>query len=151
MSQYRIHRIDDPKARERARELRETRETTDAIEMAASVVYKRWKASLLWLLAKGRRRYSELARVLPDATPKMLTQQLRELERDGLVCREAQAGGARHVVYELSPMGEALRPFLEQFAAWARQYQDALSADGTLDSTRPLTGGVGERRLATGA
>ena len=98
--------------------------TLDAVEYAASVLCKRWKAALLYLLGSGHQRYNALARRLPATTPKMLTQQLRELERDGLLLRIARSGGPRHVEYTLTPMGEALRPVVEALAAWGRAYQE---------------------------
>ncbi len=103
-------------------------EILDAIEEAATVLCKRWKPALLYLLGSGRQRYNALARRLPSATPKMLTQQLRELERDGLVFRMERSGGPRHVEYSLAPMGEALRPVIEELADWAGQYHGPTAA-----------------------
>lgn len=100
--------------------------TLDAVECAASLLCKRWKPALLYLLGSGHQRYNALARRLPATTPKMLTQQLRELERDGLLLRIARSGGPRHVEYTLTPMGDALRPVVEALAAWGRQHRHAL-------------------------
>ena len=97
--------------------------TLDAVEHAASILCKRWKPALLYLLGSGHQRYNALARRLPATTPKMLTQQLRELEHDGLLLRVAHSGGPRHVEYTLTPMGEALRPAVEALAAWGREYE----------------------------
>lgn len=124
----------------------------EAIELAASVVQRRWKVSLIWLLGRGGRRYSELARLLCGATPKMLTQQLRDLEREGLVVRSARVGGARHVVYALSEIGEELSPSVELFARWARRrwarrYEDQVQAPHRGDAGPGRQRGGGEQRV----
>src|SRR5947209_5230842 len=95
--------------------------TLAAIERTASMLCKRWKPSIIYLLARQPQRYNALARLLPNVTAKMLTQQLRALERDGLVHRSARAGGRRHVEYALTPLGHELRPAVETFATWSRE------------------------------
>jgi DNA-binding HxlR family transcriptional regulator len=100
---------------------------TLVIEAAALVVCQRWKLALLWLLLSGPRRYMQLARRLAGVTPTMLTEQLRALERDGLVHRPTPAkrvARARHVEYALTPLGEAPRPVLLAFGEWARRYAE---------------------------
>lgn len=134
--------------------------TLDAVECAASVLCKRWKPALLYLLGSGHQRYNALARRLPATTPKMLTQQLRELERDGLLLRVARSGGPRHVEYRLTPMGDALRPVVEALAEWGRQYQPALQDTSSplhsaqerevpRDPARPADGGRAAARRGT--
>ena len=95
-----------------------------ATEFAVAAVAKRWKSAILVLLATGHHRYSEIASRLPGVTAKTLTQQLRDLEDDGLVIRSARAHGPRHVEYALTPIGEALRPTIEAFTTWACQYRE---------------------------
>ncbi|MCU0622675.1 MAG: helix-turn-helix transcriptional regulator [Gemmatimonadaceae bacterium] len=107
-----------------------------AIEVATSVVARRWKPAILVTLAEGPHRYNVLQRRLPGITAKMLTQQLRELEQDGLIRHEAHATGARVSTYTLTPIGEALRPVIEAMLAWSREYaefrrfRDARALDG---------------------
>jgi DNA-binding HxlR family transcriptional regulator len=86
------------------------------------VLCRRWKAAILWLLAREERRYTALARRLSRVTPKVLTEQLRALERDGLVRRATRPRGPKHVEYALTPAGDALRPLLQALVAWAREY-----------------------------
>jgi DNA-binding HxlR family transcriptional regulator len=76
----------------------------------------------LWLLASGCRHYSQLAARLPGISPKVLAQQLRELERDGLVTRHETTRGRRRVRYELTVLGEALRPLLQELERWGHEY-----------------------------
>lgn len=89
---------------------------------ASELLAKRWKAVIMWLLGRGSRRFNELQARMPGVTPKVLTEQLRELERDGLVERSVIRGGAKHVEYALSGVGEKLWPVLEQLGAWGRAY-----------------------------
>lgn len=92
----------------------------EAVEQATSILRKRWRSAILLLLASGRHRYNGLLRRFPGITAKVLTQQLRELEQEGLVVRTARNEGPRHVEYALTPLGLALRPAIEALAAWAR-------------------------------
>ena len=62
------------------------------VALTLSLIGGKWKALILWNLLEGTMRYSALRKAVPDATPKMLTQQLRELEADGLVSRGARRG-----------------------------------------------------------
>lgn len=62
-------------------------ETLCPVALTLNLIGGKWKALILWNLLEGAMRYSALRRAVPDATPKMLTQQLRELEADGLVTR----------------------------------------------------------------
>ena len=107
----------------------------DAVERAAAVLCKRWKPALLCLIAAGHHRYTALARRLPAASSKMLTQQLRDLERDGLIDRVAHSRGRRHVEYTLTPAGEALRPVVEALAAWGHVFEGSRHAAELMRST----------------
>lgn len=89
---------------------------------ASEVLAKRWKTVIMWLLGRDRRRFNELQSHMPGVTPKVLTEQLRELERDGLVERSVIRGGAKHVEYALTALGESLRPIVEQLQHWGREY-----------------------------
>ena len=80
----------------------------------------RWRAGILYLLASGCCRYVHLIARLPGVSPKVLTAQLRMLEREGLVTRNVIPHGRRRVEYELTPTGEALRPVLTELERWGR-------------------------------
>lgn len=86
------------------------------------VIGGRWKGLILWYLFQGTRRFSELRRLVPTATQKMLTQGLRELERDGVVHREVYPQVPPRVEYSLTPRGESLRPVLEAMSDWGRRW-----------------------------
>jgi len=81
----------------------------------------KWKPILLHYLHEAPRRSGELARLVPQASGKMLTQQLRELERDGVVKRKIFRQVPPKVEYSLTPRGESLRPIIVAMCAWARE------------------------------
>ena len=88
-------------------------------ETTLDVVGGRWKVPILWHLFSGTLRFSELGRALPDITQKMLTQQLRELEHDGVVARKVYPEVPPKVEYSLTPRGLSLRPVVEAMCHWA--------------------------------
>ena len=94
-----------------------------AIEYGTAIVRERWKLEILWLIFAGHHRFNALQRALPNATHKMLSQQLRDLVRDGILRRWSAERGRRHVEYLLTPAGEALRPVLAALESWAREYK----------------------------
>jgi DNA-binding HxlR family transcriptional regulator len=83
----------------------------------------RWKPLILWNLKEGAKRYSDLKRSLPLISEKMLIQQLRELEQDGLLVREALPVVPPHVEYRLSEQGKEIEPILMAMAAWGLRNQ----------------------------
>jgi DNA-binding HxlR family transcriptional regulator len=80
----------------------------------------RWKVPILWELFEGKRRFSELRRLLGEGCgQKVLTQQLREMERNGLVKRKVYAQVPPKVEYSLTPAGRSLRPVVDAMVKWA--------------------------------
>nr|WP_245652928.1 helix-turn-helix domain-containing protein [Herbidospora sakaeratensis] len=80
----------------------------------------KWTAKIIRCLQDGPRRYSELKVPLTGITPKVLTESLRSMERDGLLTRTAHPGIPPKVVYELSPLGHSLVEPLDTMCAWSR-------------------------------
>ena len=78
----------------------------------------KYKALILWHLMDRTIRFSELRKLVPEATPKMLTQQLRELEGDGLLSRTVYPVVPPKVEYALTDKGGSLRPILEAMFDW---------------------------------
>ncbi len=78
----------------------------------------KYKALLLWHLMDGAVRFSQLHRLVKQATPKMLTQQLRELESDGLLQRTVYPVVPPKVEYSLTKKGRSLRPILQLMFSW---------------------------------
>lgn len=108
--------------------------TADApppVELAAVVLRERWKAAIVLFIAAGHRRFSTLQRQLPTTTSKVLSEQLRDLVRDGIVSKWTANEGRRHVEYTLTRLGEALVPVLDQLEAWGREYAAEQALRGT--------------------
>lgn len=78
-----------------------------------------WKPIILFHLISGNKRYNELKKAMPHITEKMLIQNLKQLENDGLVLRKALAVVPPHVTYSLTDSGKALQPVLYAMANWA--------------------------------
>ena len=91
-----------------------------ALDVTMDQVGGKWKTIVLWYLRKDRKRFSELRRLIPGITEKMLSMQLRQLEKDGFVTRKVHAEVPPRVEYTLTPHGRTLLPLLEEIAAWGR-------------------------------
>ena len=88
------------------------------VEWTLEVIGGKWKCVILWHVRGRVRRFSELRRLIPGATQKMLTAQLRQLERDGLIERKVYAQVPPKVEYSISDYGRTLSPLLEQMGKW---------------------------------
>jgi DNA-binding HxlR family transcriptional regulator len=90
-------------------------------EAALGVMGGRWKVPILWHLSStGTMRFGELKRALAGCTQKMLTQQLREMERDGIVQRKVYLQVPPKVEYSLTPHGKSLRPIVQAMCRWGK-------------------------------
>ena len=88
----------------------------------------RWKVLALWRLRDGKMRFGELRRSLPGVTQKMLTQQLRQLEADGLISRKIYPEVPPRVEYQLTKTGEELGELLIDLSEWAIEHMPKLEA-----------------------
>ena len=102
-----------------------------AIEVTLDLIAGKWKALILCHLALGATRFSAFKRVFPGVTQKMLTQQLRELEEDGLISRTVYAQVPPKVEYALTPFGESLTPIIQVMSAWGKQYLEQQNTPAT--------------------
>ena len=91
-------------------------QSRDAIELLSD----KWRIVILHLLTSGALRHNELQRAIEQVSPKMLTQTLRGLERDGLIERQVHNVVPAHVEYRLTPMGESVIPLLRNLCHWAK-------------------------------
>ena len=91
------------------------------VEATLSLIGGKYKALILWHLSKGKLRFSQLKQVV-SATPKMLTQQLRELEAQKLIRREVFAVVPPKVEYSLTELGKSLMPILVAMRDWGANY-----------------------------
>ena len=92
------------------------------VEATISLIDGKYKAVILWHLVDKTLRYSELSRLISSATPKMLTQQLRELEEDGLVSRQVYPVVPPKVEYSLTDFEKSIIPVLDAMCAWGSGY-----------------------------
>jgi DNA-binding HxlR family transcriptional regulator len=91
----------------------------NAFRRAVNMIIGKWKIDILWVLLGGAQRFGELRRGLPGITQHMLTAQLRALESDGLVRRDAYAEIPPRVEYVLTPRALSLKPIFLDLMAWA--------------------------------
>jgi DNA-binding HxlR family transcriptional regulator len=91
-------------------------QSKDAIDLLAN----KWRITILHILREGPLRTGEIQTAIPEVSPKMMTQALRGMERDGLLVREVHTTRTRHVEYQLTPMGTSLIPPLQELCRWAK-------------------------------
>ena len=93
-----------------------------SVEATLEVIGGKWKCVILCHLTYGKLRTSDLKRLMPKITQKMLTQQLRELESDGIVKRIVYNQVPPKVEYELSEYGLSLKPILDSLCNWGETH-----------------------------
>ncbi|MFC4700515.1 winged helix-turn-helix transcriptional regulator [Glaciecola siphonariae] len=93
------------------------------VEATLSVIGGRWKPVLLFHLLKETRRFGELCKMTPNATQRMITLQLRELEEDGVIHRKVYPEVPPRVEYKLTAFGKTLEPLLLQMREWGESFK----------------------------
>lgn len=88
----------------------------------------KWTTLILQMLEERPQRFSELHRAVPDISKRMLTQSLRELERDGFLLRQVYPTKPPSVDYRLTPLGESLLEPVQALVAWAERHHDSIRA-----------------------
>jgi DNA-binding HxlR family transcriptional regulator len=105
-------------------------------ELTINLFQGKWKLRILTQLKHGPIRLSQLRKLFPDASKKMLTLHLRELEQDGIVVRSDLSGRRRHVEYSLEPsIGVAVLHLIGTLAEWGSQYAPTMSRQGQVDDS----------------
>ena len=92
------------------------------VRTTLNVLGGKWKLLILSYLLDEPRRYGELRRLMPEITEKMLIQELRELESDGIVVRTVHQTVPPRVDYSLTEQGQRVRPFFAELLGWGIQY-----------------------------
>jgi DNA-binding HxlR family transcriptional regulator len=95
-------------------------------ERALSIIAGRWKVNILYYLLEAPRRLSELRRLMPKSSQKVLVQQLRELEVQGIVARKVFAEVPPRVEYSTTKLGRSLKPVIGALCKWGTHHQDVL-------------------------
>jgi DNA-binding HxlR family transcriptional regulator len=92
------------------------------VEAALDRIGGKWKGILLYHLMSGTHRFNQLRRQLPSVTQRMLTKQLRELEKDGLIQRVVYPEVPPRVEYSLTALGRSLKPIINALRTWGENY-----------------------------
>ncbi|MDY0213135.1 MAG: helix-turn-helix domain-containing protein [Desulfuromonadaceae bacterium] len=110
----------------------------ETVKITLQVMSGKWKPMILWSIHKIPRRFNELTREVSGITPKMLSQQLRELEHEGIIQREVFQTVPPHVEYSMTTYGSTLCPVLEVMAAWGENhtYHQKLNQAKTNETSR---------------
>lgn len=101
------------------------------VEATIELIGGKYKAVILWHLINNTKRFGELKRLLPKATEKMLAQQLRDLERDGLIIRTVYPVVPPKVEYNLSELGKTIIPVLNSMCNWGEGYLSSLNENSS--------------------
>lgn len=111
------------------------------VETTLELIGGKYKALILWHLAEGKLRFSELRNQINGVTPKMLTQQLRELESKLLIHREVFPIVPPRVEYSLTELGKSLMPLLVAMRDWGSSYlrSNAMEPDCFMLNANPIT------------
>ena len=100
-----------------------------AVEAALDVIGNKWKGVILFHLLEGSKRFNELRRLIPSVTQRMLTLQLRELEKDDVVLRTVYPQIPPKVEYSLTELGQTLKPILFSLREWGAKVMKGEEAD----------------------
>jgi DNA-binding HxlR family transcriptional regulator len=96
------------------------------VEATLSIIGDKWKILILRDLIDGTKRFGELKKSIGSISQKVLTQQLRDMEEDGLVDRKAYAEIPPRVEYSLTETGNSLKPILDSMFLWGQQYKEKI-------------------------
>jgi DNA-binding HxlR family transcriptional regulator len=103
-------------------------------ETTLLVIGGRWKIPILYHLFQGVKRFSELRHAIGGISQKVLTQQLREMERHGIIHREVYPQVPPKVEYSLTPLGETLRPLIDELCKWGIMFENGEFANKTIEA-----------------
>ena len=94
------------------------------VEITLSLLGNKWKVLILKELLDGMKRFGELGRAISGISQKMLTQQLRQMEKDGIINRKVYPEVPPRVEYSLTDIGKSLKPVLNAMHKWGSRYKD---------------------------
>lgn len=100
------------------------------LEITLELIGGKWKSLILYYLLKGPKRTSELKRLIPAITQKMLVQTLRELEHDSVISRKSYNQVPPKVEYSTTELGQSLEPILKELCKWGGAYAEQHFVEG---------------------
>jgi DNA-binding HxlR family transcriptional regulator len=95
-----------------------------SVQTTLKVVGGKWKPPILFLLSGGTKRFGELRKNIGSITQKMLTQELRKMENDGLISRKVYPQVPPKVEYSLTTYGKSLEPILKSMSEWGKKHKN---------------------------
>ncbi|MET1056044.1 MAG: helix-turn-helix domain-containing protein [Pedobacter sp.] len=101
--------------------MEKTDQTACPVTATIALIGGRWKTIILYILSDHTRRFGEIAARMPSISRKVLTEQLKELEADGLISRQQFREIPPRVEYSLTDLGKSLKPVLGEMAAWGQE------------------------------
>ena len=119
-----------------------------ALTAALAAMGGRWKLFIVYRLSDGPMHFAALRRSLPEMSAKVLAQQLREMQTDGLVERTARGPVPAPVIYALTPHGQSLLPVAEAIRRWGVAHQDVRARSGRPDAATDARAVCGVRIAA---
>jgi len=97
-------------------------EGTCPVLVVQKLIAGKWKLPIFWQLSQGTKRFNALQKLLPEISQGILTQQLREMEQDGLIHREVDKEVPPKVEYSLTELGRSFMPVLNVVQDWGKHY-----------------------------
>jgi len=111
------------------------------VDITISIIGGKYKSLILWHLLDNTLRFGELKKLISTATPKMLTQQLRELENDKLIIRTVYPVVPPKVEYSMSDLGRSIKPILVAMYDWGAAYMQDKGIKANCSMTIGTQGG----------
>lgn len=103
------------------------------VEAAMEIIGGKYKVIIIWNLIDKTLRYNELKKAIPQATPKMLSRQLKDLEADGIINRILYPVVPPKTEYSLTELGKSLVPIIKELCRWGEEYFETLAASSSLE------------------
>lgn len=96
----------------------------DPLELVWKIIGGKWKVQIISSLLEGKKRFNEIRKNMPQVTQKMLTNALRDLEKDGVIERKVYPEVPARVEYRLTEMGKSLEVIVNNMNQWGKHYQN---------------------------
>lgn len=100
-----------------------------ALNDALNAVSGKWKLAIVSTLLRGAKRFSDIRRIIPSITPRMISKELKELEINGIITRTVFDTTPVLVEYELTPSGKKLHEVIEQMVEWGLMHRETTIAE----------------------